>query len=447
MTPTSESLYSEVSVLDAREFSSMESFRVAVQANSSPSLLIVDRCEIAEALQWLDEKDDVCLSDTPPELLEHRARCLQLGLESMLDPLTRVLSRQRFDQTLCRTTLQASADQPVSLIVCDLDHFKSINDQYGHGTGDEILTLVAATLKQHCDRSSAVGRIGGEEFAIVCHRDAAAAKMLADELQQKVRTRHTSDGVAVTISAGLATTQQPLDGHKLMQVADQALYSAKANGRDCCVSYEDLVAICRTAGHDVDVVGLENQAHVLAERVASFITMRSRRLIRTVRQEADIDGLTQCFNRRYLDRRLADEFDSRQQEPLVIAFLDLDHFGLVNKQHGWPTGDQLLVSVCQTIRSHLRATDWVGRYGGEEFCVVMPDTTHLEAARVLTRVREAVEKTEFRSAADQPLRMTLSIGAASAQEDDSSYMDWLDRASGQALCAKRNGRNQLCFAG
>jgi diguanylate cyclase (GGDEF)-like protein len=446
MLSTTESLYSEVSILDVRRFPNVDALRNAAEATSTPSLLLVDTIELNEVLMWLDDKDDVCLRDSPAELIAHRVKCLRLGVESMLDPLTRVLSRQRLDQSLCRATLDASSNQPISLILGDLDHFKSINDQFGHQVGDEILCLVAAALRQHCDRSASVGRIGGEEFAVVCHRDAGAAMMLADELCQKVKGCQTDEGVSATISFGIATTKRPMDGHKLMQCADQALYSAKAIGRDCCVSYGDMEASCRTAGHDVDVVGLENQARVLADRVASFITMRSRKLISTVRKEADIDGLTQCFNRRYLDRRLGDEFDSRNDRPLTVAFLDLDHFGQVNKQFGWPTGDKLLVEVCDTLRSHMRTTDWIGRYGGEEFCVVMPNTTQAEAKAILSRVRKAVEMTEFTSTTNEPVRMTLSIGAATAITADTSHVDLLDRASVQALNAKRSGRNQLCLA-
>lgn len=440
-----ESFSTNICLLDARDFSCLEALRLAAEATSSPVLLLVEAFDLAEVLSWLADKDDVCLRDSPSALIEHRVDGLRQGLESMLDPLTRVLSRQRFDQLLCSSSLDASEDLPVSVLLCDLDHFKSFNDKFGHAVGDEILLLAAATLSRHCDRSGAVGRIGGEEFAVSCHRDAAAAMMLADELRRQVGSCQTESGVSVTVSIGVATTQAPIDGHQLMQWADQSLYSAKASGRDCCVSYDDLESSCRTSGNDVDMLGLENQARVLAERVASFITMRSRKLISSVRKEADVDGLTQCFNRRYLDRNLDAEFRDRQGQ-LTLAFLDLDHFGRINKRFGWPTGDKLLVEVCETIGQHLRDTDWVGRYGGEEFCVVMPDTTLADAVAVLSRVREAVESTPFVSTRGESVPMTLSIGAATVFDADESYLDLVDRASGQALIAKRGGRNQLCFA-
>jgi len=446
MLPATKSLQSEICVLDARHFSSLDGLRRAAGASAAPCLLLIDEIELNDVLTWLDDKDDVCIRDSPPELIAHRARCLKLGAESMFDPLTRVLSRRRFDQALCRTTVDASLEQPVSLLFADLDHFKAMNDRYGHQEGDELLFLIAKVMKQHCDQSACVGRIGGEEFAIVCPCDAASAMVLADKLREKSKCCKTTAGASTTLSIGVATTHQPMDGHQLMQSANQALYAAKASGRDTCISYGDLQAECRSAGYDIDVVGLENQARVLADRVAGFISMRSRNLIRSVRKEANIDGLTQCFSRRYLDRRLEDEFDYRDDRQLTIAFLDLDHFGQVNKQHGWPTGDKLLVEVCDTLRGHLRTTDWIGRYGGEEFCVVMPNTNQAEAVSVLSRMREAVESAEFTSTDDQSVPMTLSIGTATATSADESYTDLLDRACVQAQQAKRRGRNQLCVA-
>ena len=94
----------------------------------------------------------------------------------------------------------------------------------------------------------------------------------------------------------------------------------------------------------------------------------------------------------------------------------------------------------------MRASDWIGRYGGEEFCVVMPNTGRDGAEPILSRIRQAVEQAEFRSTTGELVRMTLSIGAATASFSDDSHIELLDRASGQALIAKRSGRNQLCYS-
>ena len=212
------------------------------------------------------------------------------------------------------------------------------------------------------------------------------------------------------------------------------------------MNYHDLEAESLAEGNHIEVVGLEIQARVLAERVANFITMRSRNLLDKVRLEADMDGLTGCFTRRCLDRRLQIEFGNPNDWPLTVAFLDLDHFGAVNKDHGWQTGDKLLLEVCDAIRDQLRNSDWLGRYGGEEFCLVMPNTTLDEARQILSRLRETIEQTEFTSVKQQSVPMTVSIGAAMARPDETSYTELLARASDQALKAKRTGRNQICIS-
>lgn len=164
-------------------------------------------------------------------------------------------------------------------------------------------------------------------------------------------------------------------------------------------------------------------------------------LLDTVRREAETDGLTQFYTRRHLDRRLEREFE--ESRPLSVAMLDLDHFGAVNKQHGWPSGDKVLREACEEIRAQLRETDWVGRYGGEEFCVVMPGASLEQAAGVLERVRAGIERRRFTTTAGQHVPLTVSIGAAQRRPQDTAPLELLERASARALEAKRRGRNQV----
>lgn len=436
----------EFRVLDVRHYRDIEALRSAAESTSCPVLIMVHLMHLDEVLAWLNDKDDVCLIDSPPAMIRHRGESLRHRMERNLDPLTRVMARQQFQELLNQASENASSRQPTSLILCDIDFFKQINDEYGHQTGDQYLILLADALKEFSDRSATVGRIGGEEFAVVCNRDVAAAKMLAEKFRRKINAIQTTCGASTTASFGVATTSTGVSGEVLMEQACLAIYAAKENGRNCCISFREMEEDSRAAGDDVVVVGLQNQARVLAERVANIITMRSRNILKMVREEADLDGLTGCFTRRYLYRRLAEEFEHRQGRPLALAFLDLDFFGQVNKQHGWPTGDKLLSDICETLREHLREKDWVGRYGGEEFCVVMPNTTIGGARCVLSRIREQVESTEFYSIDGQVVPMTVSIGAAIALDTDGSFTELVDRASHQALVAKRSGRNQICVA-
>ena len=261
-------------------------------------------------MSWISESDDFCFHGDPAELIAYRRHALTLRAAKSLDPLTNLVTRQRFNQTL----LTASPEHPVSIVLCDLDGFKLINDEYGHSVGDQVLKRAARIFKENCDRSATVGRIGGEEFMVVCNRDEQAALMLADKIRNKISRADVELGVHLKASMGVTTTLKPVEVDDFIFQANQALYSAKANGRNQCITFGDMQKRSLESGNQVEVVGLENQARVLAERVANVITMQSRKILKSAREEADIDGLTGCFTRRYLDRRLAVEYDNREKK-------------------------------------------------------------------------------------------------------------------------------------
>jgi diguanylate cyclase (GGDEF)-like protein len=155
------------------------------------------------------------------------------------DALTGLLNRRAFDQALEREYGRAMRYKTdLSLIILDLDHFKSVNDRYGHKAGDFVLQKVAH-LMDHCVRSTdVVARLGGEEFAILLpNTDQGMALQLADRIQETLRQNvlHLGDALHVqTVSQGLADTRHPevADAEDLVRLADRALYQAKDEGRN-----------------------------------------------------------------------------------------------------------------------------------------------------------------------------------------------------------------------
>lgn len=437
--------YSGVQRLDSADFEDTDSLRMAAGKTRDPVLLIVKQSELPDVLSWIAEKDDVCLDNDPQDLVKYRLQSLAREIEGLRDPLTSLLNRQRFEQLLNDATMEADFNRPVSLLALDLDFFKMVNDQYGHTVGDDVLRTVAALLRAKQKECRAISRVGGEEFSVLLDADESQAVEFAESFRSLVEQTPIVDGLKITTSIGMTTVHSPTEGGIVQDQVSQALYSAKDRGRNCSVSFSQVVAQSRKNGQAVDVLSLENQARVLAQRVANVITMRSKSILNTARREADVDGLTGCFTRRYLDRRFADEFETREGTELSIAFFDLDHFGNVNKDFGWPTGDKVLVEVCELVRQRIRDTDWIGRYGGEEFCVVMPGVGLETAKAVMERVRIVVEQAKFVSVDDRPVPMTLSIGLASAVAEDTGFAMLMDRACSFALDAKNNGRNQLCW--
>ncbi|MNK54493.1 Phytochrome-like protein cph2 [compost metagenome] len=157
--------------------------------------------------------------------------------EAMTDRLTGVGSRAYFDQRLSEQLDHARRYRhPLTLVLMDVDHFKAINDTYGHPAGDQVLAGVGTLLRGSVRLSDVAARYGGEEFALILpFTDAEGAWILADRLRQSLQewTLILSEGlVQVTASFGLAELTEGMDAAALVLAADRALYQAKHGGRN-----------------------------------------------------------------------------------------------------------------------------------------------------------------------------------------------------------------------
>ena len=166
--------------------------------------------------------------------LEHRAS---------FDGLTQLLNRETVEEQI-RLYLDSSTE-PCSLMIFDVDNFKSVNDQLGHSAGDMLLRKVADEVRRHLRQSDIVGRLGGDEFvALLRNATAQTAMDKGAELLQAVANAKKSDPqeASITVSIGIACV--PRDGQtfsELYTVADKALYAAKAHGKNCCFSSADML--------------------------------------------------------------------------------------------------------------------------------------------------------------------------------------------------------------
>jgi len=179
-----------------------------------------------------------------------RARALRLAAQmteelrhmAQHDPLTDLPNRAMFSHRLQHELERAKRNQGrCALIFLDLDHFKPINDRHGHGVGDRLLQQVARRLQGAVRASDTVGRIGGDEFVVLMPElgPADTALLLAEKIRQVVRESYTMDGHTLTISCSLGVAVYPDDGLDeiaLTKSADEAMYRAKAEGRDSVAS-------------------------------------------------------------------------------------------------------------------------------------------------------------------------------------------------------------------
>ncbi len=159
---------------------------------------------------------------------------------SLVDPLTGIPNRRAFLEGAAAMAQRTEGDrQPAAVLLIDLDHFKSINDSFGHAVGDRVLQVFAETAYPHIGPDDLLGRLGGEEFAIALFgTDCNRAMEIAETVRASfAETAAEVDGhpVAATCSIGVAVTDgAPLDVSELLGQADQALYSAKERGRNRC---------------------------------------------------------------------------------------------------------------------------------------------------------------------------------------------------------------------
>lgn len=161
---------------------------------------------------------------------------------SVIDPLTSMLNRNALAVRVDELRHQALiAHQPIGLIVCDLDHFKAVNDAHGHAVGDAVLRDVAYSLRKRLRAFDLSYRLGGEEFLVLLPgADARQAAILAENLRETIGAEHQG-GLPVTMSFGVSASQpSSFDYEHAFEVADRALYAAKAAGRNCVRIAQDL---------------------------------------------------------------------------------------------------------------------------------------------------------------------------------------------------------------
>ena len=183
---------------------------------------------------------------------------------------------------------------------------------------------------------------------------------------------------------------------------------------------------------------------ILIERFISEI--QRVKLYQGVETLATTDGLTGVYVRRHLMDRLEGEMDRAMRFGLKLSFLmiDIDYFKNFNDSYGHLVGDVVLKQVTQTIKKNTREVDLVGRYGGEEFGVVLVETDEPAAMLVAERIRRSIEERSFR-AYDENLKVTVSIGCSTYSREINGVNLLIDTADSALYQAKRQGRNKVCL--
>jgi diguanylate cyclase (GGDEF)-like protein len=174
--------------------------------------------------------------------------------------------------------------------------------------------------------------------------------------------------------------------------------------------------------------------------------LKLREAYRRIEELAELDELTGSYNRRCIMRMLGEEIARarRIEAPCSIALIDLDWFKRINDAYGHPTGDEVLRTFAITTFANIRNIDRFGRYGGEEFLLVLPDTRADRATQILERLREIIADLDW-SAFSPGMRVTISAGVTMLRADETPDT-FLARADGALYAAKARGRNRIATA-
>jgi diguanylate cyclase (GGDEF)-like protein len=160
-----------------------------------------------------------------------REREEELHVMALTDSLTGLANRRAFMDALDQAHARAMRHgEHLSVLFCDIDHFKRVNDTFGHAAGDAVLQEVASRLRQHFRTEDTIGRLGGDEFAIICEDGAAFTEDLLDRLRDALAEPHDIAGtlVAAPVSVGLASPMDGETGAQLLERADSTMYLSKA---------------------------------------------------------------------------------------------------------------------------------------------------------------------------------------------------------------------------
>ncbi|MBS0210140.1 MAG: GGDEF domain-containing protein [Planctomycetes bacterium] len=361
-------------------------------------LAVVER--IASANTKLQTK----LADAKQQMREQAERLDIHITEARIDVTTELANRRAFNDELGRryAELQRTGN-PFSLLVADIDHFKRINDQFGHDAGDVVLKRVAQALRTTVRDMDLVARYGGEEFAILLPMTALDRAARAAERAREAVEQLTLDGelagTRVTISIGYSQAVPNDNSRELFGRADLALYAAKEAGRNCCRS---------------DIAETAVSSAVDARQSADLVNAASD----TNDSEKRIDVLTGLPNRRQLVDELKSAFSAARAKnsDLALMLMAVDHMEKLTAAHDQVQIDQLLLRIAATLTAEVRQADSVLRYGWEEFAVLMPKVNAKQALAMNLQLRERLEAELPEVGTD--LLPTFSCGVALLRAED-----------------------------
>ena len=306
---------------------------------------------------------------------------------------------------------------------------------------DETFTSVMALVGRVVDFTlGAMAFVEGDELEVVLMLNRRASPAVIEEGKARLLeaiSRERREAAFSRVQARLFAPAGESAAVEETVLGGFATFPVVTNNR--------LAALLGVGGKSVARLNRDTESFLAQVANQSYTVMENSRLFERVKNLSIRDSLTDLFNHRHIMDLVQQEFArvGRYQDGFSLLMIDIDHFKRFNDQHGHPTGDVVLREVAVVLKDTLREVDAVGRYGGEEFMVLLPHTGYEEAVRTGERVRARIDQHVFR-VQDQDLRVTVSVGVASAPSDRVDSAAGLIREADQALYrAKDLGRNHV----
>ena len=206
----------------------------------------------------------------------------------------------------------------------------------------------------------------------------------------------------------------------------------------------------RNAIEHARMLGEREKLLLELDRQNELLEKQVRTVTKELREKSIRDELTGLYNYRHFLKALERELSrvQRYQRTMSLAMLDLDHFKKLNDNLGHQQGNQVLVQVSEVLKDGCRASDIPVRYGGEEFAIILPETSKKAARGIVDRIRLEVQnlKVSYQNDANENCFVTISAGIAAAPEDATSSEHLIRKADSALYAAKASGRNCLCLS-
>lgn len=256
--------------------------------------------------------------------------------------------------------------------------------------------------------------------------------------KEEVIGKHCQDNILRHVTA--SGKQLCYDGCPL----NESIEKRKVNTTKVYLHHKDGYRIpvhVKTIPYQDEKTGKQQAIEIFTDYMRDAVIYQENRRLK---KSAMIDSLTQVFNRRFMDYQLdmcMREFNTFET-PLALLFIDIDHFKDINDQYGHDMGDKVLTTIAKTLAFNIRKADFIGRYGGEEFIMLIRDVTEIEMHLIAEKLRALVEKTHVEIAKGKHISMTVSIGA-SYFKTGMTKQSFIKDADTLMYQAKSAGRNKV----